>query len=163
MLGVNHGASANFTLSGTGALNLTTASGGSGDAHLLLGRADSAADNTTNTFSQSGGTANIGRISLGGSGTTSVGVRSTLTLTGGTFTANQFTRLAAGDGNVATINIGGTAQVTLPAFPTDRGSGATATINFDGGSLSPLAASPSYAQSQRAKTDPIDAAGIRYA
>ncbi len=42
------------------------------------------------------------------------------------------------------LNIGGTADVTLPAFPTARGAGATATINFDGGTLKNLVASTTY-------------------
>ncbi len=44
--------------------------------------------------------------------------------------------LSGGNGSVSTINISGTADVTLPALPTTRGTGATATITFDGGTLS---------------------------
>ena len=63
---------------------------------------------------------------------------------GGIFSANSFTVLAAGASNTAVINIGGSADVTLPAFPTARGAGSTATINFEGGTLRSLAASATY-------------------
>lgn len=69
----------------------------------------------------------------GGASAGSTGVVSTLNITGGYFWANSFTLLAAGATNTATINIGGTALVHLPAFPTLRGAGSTATLNFDGG------------------------------
>lgn len=144
ILGVNTTATGTFNLSGTGTLNMNAASGGSGDSALQIGRFDSAADNTTALFNQTGGTANIGILSIGGSGATGIGLNSTLTITGGTFSANQFPRLAAGNTNTATINIGGTADVTLPAFPITRGTSSTATINFDGGVLRPLAASATY-------------------
>jgi autotransporter-associated beta strand protein len=77
----------------------------------------------------------------------STGVSSTLNLTGGTFTANTFTLMSAGGTNTAIINIGGSAAVTLPTFPTNaKGAGSTATITFDSttGYLSPLAASATY-------------------
>jgi autotransporter-associated beta strand protein len=133
-----------FNLSGTGVLNMTAASGGAGDAVLQVGRYDSAANNTIASFSQTGGTANVGLLSVGGNGTLGSGISSTVTLTGGVLVANQFPRLALGDANTALINIGGTADVTLPAFPTARGAGSTATINFDGGTLKPKAASATY-------------------
>ncbi|QOV89751.1 autotransporter-associated beta strand repeat-containing protein [Humisphaera borealis] len=136
-----------FNLSGTGALNMTAASGGGGNAILQIGRSDAVANNTTNVFNQTGGTASVGILAMGGAAAGSTGVSSTLNLTGGTFLANSFTLLAAGGTNTAVINIGGTAQVTLPAFPTNaKGVGSTATITFDSGtgSLSPLAASATY-------------------
>ena len=34
--------------------------------------------------------------------------------------------------------------MTLPAFPTARGTSSTATLNFDGGTLRPAAASGAY-------------------
>ncbi|TAE90858.1 MAG: hypothetical protein EAZ81_08465, partial [Verrucomicrobia bacterium] len=147
MLGVNTGvAGGTFNLSGTGELNLTAASGGTGDSHLHLaiGRFDTGANNTNNTFSQTGGTANVGILSMGGVTTTSTGVTSNLSITGGTFRANQFPRMAAGNTNRASVVIGGTADVTLPAFPTARGTSSTATLTFDGGTLRPLAASATY-------------------
>jgi len=142
ILGVNTGTSGGtFNLSGTGVLNMTLASGGTGDANLSIGRFDSTADNTTNAFNQTGGTANVGVLAIAGGST---GVSSTLSLTGGTFLANVFGRLAQGTNSTAVINIGGTADVTLPAFPTARGTGSTATLNFDGGTLKPLASSAAY-------------------
>ena len=145
MLGVNSGASGGtFNLSETGVLNMTAASGGGGDAPLMIGRHDATAPNTTNLFNQTGGTANVGILSIGGSAALSPGGTHTLTLTGGVFSANQFPRLALGNDNTAVINIGGTADVTLPAFPTARGTDSTATINFDGGTLKPLVADPTY-------------------
>lgn len=153
MLGVNtnpapgtNSGGGTFNLSGTGTLNMTAASGGGGDATLQIGRRDTTANNTTNAFNQTGGTANVGILSLGGNTGVSSGVNASLNLTGGVFAANQFTGISAGDTNVSTITIGGTAQVTLPAFPTARGSGSTATLTLDSttGSLTPSAASATY-------------------
>lgn len=145
MLGVNTGAAGGtFNLSGTGTLNMTAASGGTGDATLSIGRHDATANNTNNTFNQTGGTANVGILSMGGTSTTSSGVTSLLSITGGSFRANQFPRMAAGNTNTASVVIGGTADVTLPAFPTARGTSSTATLTFDGGTLRPLAASATY-------------------
>lgn len=144
ILGVNNNALANFNLSGTGSLNMTAASGASGDGALQVGRYDSANDNTTAVFTQTGGTANVGILSIGGNGGNGTNVKATLTLSGGTFTANQFARLSLGNTGTSVINIGGTANVTLPAFPAARGTGSTATLNFDGGTLRPAAASASY-------------------
>ena len=95
-------------------------------------------------FNQTGGTASISTLTMGGNAGGSTGVSSTLTLTGGTFSASAFTVLAAGNTNTAVINIGGTADVTLPALPTARGTSSTATLNFDGGTLRPFAASTNY-------------------
>jgi fibronectin-binding autotransporter adhesin len=133
-----------FNLSGTGALNMTTASGAPGNGTLQIGRSDTIANNTTNLFNQTGGTASVGTLAIGGAASGSSGVSSTLTVTNGTFSASAFTVLAAGNTNTAVINIGGTADVTLPAFPTARGTGSTATINFDGGTLKNAAASATY-------------------
>ena len=145
MLGVNTGAfGGTFNLSGTGVLNMTAASGGGGDALLEIGRSDTTASGTNNLFNQTGGTANVGILTLGGSAGGSSGVTATLTLNGGTFSANQFTKLSAGNTNTSVINIGGTADVTLPAFPTARGTSSTATLHFDGGTLRPLVASATY-------------------
>ena len=128
---------------------MTAASGGGGDAILEIGRSDDTASNTTNLFHQTGGTANVGILAMGGKVATgtgsSAGVNSTLTLTGGIFSANSFTAMGAGNTNTIAINIGGTADVTLPAFPTTAlGASSTATINFDGGTLRPGATSANY-------------------
>jgi autotransporter-associated beta strand protein len=146
MIGVNNLANGTFNLSGTGVLNMTAASGGGGDATLLIGRHDAAVENTTSTFHQTGGTANVGILSIGGNGANGIGLTSTMSLTGGVFSANQFPRLAAGNTNTAAITIGGTAQVTLPAIPNAKGTSSTATITFDSttGFLSPLVASATY-------------------
>lgn len=145
MIGVNGNNSGSFLLSGTGVLNMTTASGGNGDSNLLIGRPENALHtNITGTFTQTGGTANIGNLSMGGSALLGPAGTQTLTLSGGTFSANSFARFSAGDANIGVINISGAAAVTLPAFPTARGAGATATVNFDGGTLKPLAASATY-------------------
>ena len=136
-----------FNLSGTGVLNMTAASGGGGNALLQIGRSDTAANNTTNAFNQTGGTANVGILTMGGTAAGSTGVSATLNLTGGTFSANSFTLMSAGGTNTSVINIGGSAAVTLPAFPTNaKGASSTATITFDSttGSLSPLAGSATY-------------------
>jgi autotransporter-associated beta strand protein len=129
-----------FNLSGSG--NLTVGSG----SGLYIGRSDNAgtANNTTNLFNQTGGTASVSTLAMGGKTGGSTGVSSTLTLTGGTFSAGTFSVLAAGNTNTAVINIGGTADVTLPALPTARGTSSTATLNFDGGTLRPAAASTTY-------------------
>ena len=140
ILGTNPGTTGNFNLSGTGTLAM-------GSAIVMLGRSDSTTAGTTGTFTQTGASsmATIGTLSIGGGGgAIFANTTGTLSLAGGTFTANAFTFLAAGNTSNATINIGGTADVTLPAFPTARGTSSTATINFDGGTLRPLAASTTY-------------------
>ena len=147
MLGVNGGGTSagTFNLSGTGSLNMNVAGGSNGNAILQIGRSDAVASNCTALFNQTGGTANIGILTMGGGATSgSTGLVSTLNITGGFFWANSFTLLAAGATNTATINIGGTALVHLPAFPTVRGAGSTATLNFDGGTLRPTISSAAY-------------------
>jgi autotransporter-associated beta strand protein len=130
MLGVNSGSSATFNLSGTGTLTVA------GTSRLMIGRSDATQVNTTNLFSQTGGTATISDMTMGGtSGGAGSGNSATLTLTGGTFTATAFSLLSAANNDVSTINIGDTAVVTLPNLPIARGSGATAIMNFDGGTL----------------------------
>jgi autotransporter-associated beta strand protein len=139
ILGVNTGCSGTFNLSGTGNLGIT-------NGNLQIGRSDAAAGSSVCLFNQTGGTATVGTLTLGGNLATSGTNTATLSLTAGTFTANSFTRLALGNDDVVAITIGGTARVTLPAFPTARGTNASATITFDStsGFLSPLAASTAY-------------------
>lgn len=139
--------------------NASTITGG--NALLEIGRSDAVANNTTNLFNQTGGTANVGILAIGGAVNGSTGVNSTMTLTGGTFSANVFSLLAAGNTNTAVIHIGGTADVTLPAFPTTRGTGSSAIVNFDGGTLRPLAASGTYMGGLTAAN--IKAGGARFA
>jgi autotransporter-associated beta strand protein len=142
-LGVRDGTTATFNLSGTGSLQMETGS------FLQIGRftSNSSSNNATTLFNQTGGVANIGILSIGGVNTGTnrgKGGNHTLTVTGGTFTANTFPRLAAADNNTTIINIGGTADVTLPNFPTARGTGASATLNLDGGILRNSSASGTF-------------------
>lgn len=137
ILGVNSGASGTFNLSGTGVLNLT-------GANLQVGRSENtAATGTTGIFNQSGGTATVGTLGVGGliAGNGNFG---TMNFTGGTFVATAVNAFGGGDNSSAAINIGGTAQVTLPAIPTARGIGANTSFTFDGGTLKAGASSPNY-------------------
>ena len=118
---------------------------------LEIGRADKqitfpAGATQRATFNQSGGTATVGRFLVGGVTGYTVGVFATNNMTGGSFTTTNFSVLANGPDDVVAFNLGGSAQVTLPAFPTARGVGATATmtLDFTNGWLSPLAASTTY-------------------
>ena len=143
VLGVNTGTTGNFNLSGTGNLNMPAG------ATLQICRSDnSAATNTTGKFTQTAGTATVGILQMGGSNTApataNVGANATLNLSGGVFTAVTFTQLSGANTSTSTINISGTADVTLPAFPTARGTSSTATLNLDGGTLRPAAASATY-------------------
>ncbi|PAW75197.1 MAG: hypothetical protein B9S38_02215 [Verrucomicrobiia bacterium Tous-C4TDCM] len=136
IIGVNTGTSATLNVSG-GTLDLPLSS-------LQVGRSDSAADTTTAIYNQTGGTATVGTLRVGGNGVTGLGQTVTFGVTGGTFAATAFDRLALGNTNTVTMTIGGTADVTLPAFPTARGTTSTATLRFDGGTLKPAAASATY-------------------
>lgn len=160
MLGANNNSINIFNLSGTGALNMTAVSGGTDTSVLHVGRFDSAANGTTNTFNQTGGTAKVAILSVGGNGATGSGISSTINWTGGSFIANAFPRMAAGNTNTATLTIGGTADVTLPAFPTARGTGSTATLYFDGGVLRPTATSGTYLEGLTAAY--IKAGGVKF-
>lgn len=135
MLGVNPMCSGTFNLSGTGHLNIPK-------AILMIGRSDVAASNSVALFNQTGGTATVGTLTIGGTGAGNT--TSTMSLTAGTFVATNFAKLATAINDVAAIHIGGTADVTLPAFPTARGSNATATLTFDDGTLRPLTNSAAY-------------------
>ena len=143
LIGVNTGGTGVFNLSGTGILNMNATS------LLGIARSDNnLATNTTGTFTQTGGTATVGILQMSGNNAVNnAGGVSTLDLTGGTFSAVTFSALSGGNNSTSTIKIGGTAQVTLPVFPTNvKGTGATATITFDSttGFLSPAAASATY-------------------
>ena len=135
MLGVNPGNTANFNLSGSGVLNLP-------NAELAVGRNDSAVTGCTVAFNQTGGAATVGYLSIGGqAGAT--GTTATFSLRGGTFTAANLQNLVAAAGSSATLTLGGSAQVTLPAFPTPAGT-ANLTFDFTTGYLAPYAASTNY-------------------
>ena len=139
ILGVNTGSTGTFNLSGSGTLNLA-------GANLQIGRSEnSAATNATGIFNQSGGTATVGYLGIGGnSAVNNASNIGYLTLTGGSFTATNWQGLSGGNGSSSTITVGGTAQVTLPAFPTTRGTGANAYLILNGGILIPAAGSSRY-------------------
>ena len=140
MMGVNPGSAgnqvlANFNLSGTGYLNMSA-------GELAVGRGDAACSYTTDTYQQTGGTAVVEYLSIGGiSGATSD--IATFSVLGGSFSAGSFQSLAAGASSSATINIGG-GQVTLPAFPGGVGATSTATLTMNGGTLTTLATNSNY-------------------
>lgn len=139
MLGVNAGTAvtpivATFNMNG-GFLNM-------GISELAVGRNDSAQSYTTDSYSQSAGTAMFQYLSVGGSGGTSD--IASFSVTGGFFSATTFQNLAAGSSSSASINIGGNAQVTLPPFPGNVGATSTATLTMNGGTLSANASSANY-------------------
>jgi len=137
ILGVNANAKGIFTLSGTGSLNLPA-------GVLQIGRSEgsSTPNNTAGIFYQTGGTATIGTLAMG-SKAGGTGGDASLTLIGGTFTSTSFTRLCLG-ADTATITIGGTADVTMGAFPTTHDPASTSTIIFDGGTFRPSTASAAF-------------------
>jgi autotransporter-associated beta strand protein len=138
MLGVNSNTAATFNLSGAGILDLSV-------GELAVGRDDAGVTGCTAAYYQTGGAATVKYLSIGGqSGST--GTTATFSVTGGTFTANNtFQNLAGAATSSATITLGGSAQVTLPAFPTaTRAGAANITFDFTTGYLSPAAASPAY-------------------
>jgi autotransporter-associated beta strand protein len=142
MIGVNSGASGNpitatFTLGGSGFLNNATGA-------LQVVRSDAASSFQNSTYLQTNGTSNNGTLVIGGNGANGADSTATFTITGGTFTATTFGNLSRGDRVSSTLTLGGTADVTLPAFPTTRGTSSTATLYLDGGTLRPTAASASY-------------------
>lgn len=140
-LGVNNYSTNTFNLSGTGVLNLPA--GG-----LHVGRTNrSDVTSTNNTFNQTGGTATVGTLIVGGDNDTAVtasAVNGVMNLSGGSFSATSFANFARGRDSVSSITISGTAQVTLPKIPVTRGTNASATMTFDGGALSPLVTDSAY-------------------
>ena len=142
MLGVNGGASGNrevaiFNLSGPAFLNMP-------GCELAVGRNDGATSYSTDTYQQTGGTAIVGYLSIGSlsGGTGDIALFSVL---GGSFSAGTFqSPLVGGASSSGTISIGGTAQVTLPAFPGGVGATSTATLTMNGGTLNTLGSSANY-------------------
>ena len=120
-----------------------------GTGTVTLGSANATAETAlinAGTLSQTEGTTVVGTLQIGGSASASA-ASAALQLTGGTFAATTFDVLSSGDNVTSNILIGGAAEVTLPAFPTNaKGVDAAATITFDSttGFLSPVAASASY-------------------
>jgi autotransporter-associated beta strand protein len=124
-----------FDKNGTGSVTLGTASVTAGSIAINNG-----------TISQTGGVTTVGTLQIGGSAG-APGATAALQLTGGAFTATIFDMLSSGDNITSNLLFGGTAEITLPAFPTNaKGVDAAATITFDSttGFLSPAAASASY-------------------
>ena len=161
-IGTNTGTTGAFNLSGTGVLNMAATS------TMQIARSDnSAATNSTGTFSQTGGTATVGILQMSGTAAAAVngaGGNSTLTLTGGTFSATTFNALSGGNNSTSTITIGGTAQVTLPVFPTNaKGTSATANITFNSttGYLRPTATSATYLPAGTFTTAKLTANGAK--
>lgn len=144
LIGTNTGATGVFNMM-SGTLNMAATS------TMQIARSDNnAALATTGSFIQTGGTATVGILQMSGTSAGAVNNAngsSTLTLTGGTFSAATFNALSGGNQSTSAITIGGTAQVTLPVFPTNvKGTSSTATITFDSttGFLSPAATSATY-------------------
>jgi fibronectin-binding autotransporter adhesin len=144
LIGTNTGGTGVFNMM-SGTLNMPAGS------TMQIARSDNnTALATTGSFIQTGGTATVGILQMSGTAAgaaNNANGSSTLTLTGGTFTAATFNALSGGNQSSSAITIGGTAQVTLPTFPTNaKGTSSTATITFDSttGFLSPAAASATY-------------------
>jgi autotransporter-associated beta strand protein len=142
MIGVNSGTSGNliqatFNLTGTGFLN-----NASGTLQVVRGDSTSAFQNST--YNQTGGTSTNGTLLVGGNGGNGANSTANFSVTGGSFSASIFSNLSRGNSVASTMTIGGTAEVTLPAFPTARGTSSTATLYFDGGVLKPSATSAAY-------------------
>ena len=143
MIGVNDGAPGNpitavFNLSGTGVLNNAGV--------LQVVRGDSTSSYQNGIYNQTDGTSTNGTLLIGGNGGNGANSTATFRVTGGTFSATTFSNLSAGNNVASTITIGGTADVTLPAFPTARGMASTATLYLNGGTLRPAADSTTYLQ-----------------
>lgn len=150
MIGVNVGTAGNlinatFNLSGTGEIANST-----GLLEVVRGDATSGYQNST--YTQTGGTSTNAYFVVGGgingantvAATNGANSIATVSITGGTFITTNFNGLSRANNVVSTMTIGGTANVTLPAFPTARGTGSTATLYFDGGTLKPSADSTTY-------------------
>ena len=136
MIGVNSGNTATFNLSGTGILNLP-------EAMLAVGRSDSGgAAGDTVAFNQTGGAATVGFLTVGGHAS-STATTATFSLTAGSFYATNFPTLVGAADSTATMTLGGSAQVTLSAFPAPVGT-ANLTFDFTTGYLSPYAGSSNY-------------------
>ena len=152
LLGVNSGTastpvSATFNLSG-GVINMSSQA-------LMVGRNEGGNVNyTTDTYSQTAGTATFGTLAIGGGGAGTV--TANFSVAGGSFTAGSFPILGGTTANTASMTIGGTATVQLPAFPN---SGGTKYLTFDGGTLVASAASAVYMPAGTFNTATITANG----
>ena len=114
---------------------------------LQVSRADTSGPGSAGYFYQAGGSAGFASLWLaGGSAANSSNNYALLAISNGTFRSAAFSGLASGNNSTGQIYLGTGALVTLPAFPTTRGTGAYADITFDGGLLSPLTNSTTYLQ-----------------
>ena len=133
------GTTGEFRVTG-GVLNLTGATvagvaGGSASNGMRIGNLGNG------TFSQSGGTVAVGgsaALELGGLWIADgAGTTGALNLSGGTFTATDFTTVA-GTRGTATVTVSGTANATLSTLQLGHvasGGSSVATVNLDGGTL----------------------------
>lgn len=135
VLGASSGSSGTFNLSGNGTLSL-------GSGALLVGRSDTGVSGASVAFNQTGGNATIGTLVIGG-GSSSSSLNASFSLTGGAFAATSFPTLAGAASSTVNLTLGGSAQVTLPAFPSRVGT-VNLTLDFTTGFLTPSANSTSY-------------------
>ena len=135
MLSVNNNCTGTFNLV-NGTLNAN---------QLQVGRTDTVTTNSVGYYYQTGGTATVAALGIAGLAN-SLQVNGRFVVSNGTFVANSWISLARGNFSTGQVYIGQGALVTLPAFPTNRGTSAYADLTFDGGTLSPLASSTTYLQ-----------------
>ena len=135
MLGVNAGTTGRFEMAG-----------GSVTGRLLeVSRSSAAGPQSVGYFLQSGGTVGFAGMTVAGGGAAnSSNSFALLAISNGTFWSSGFGGFASGNDSTGRIYFGQGAQVTLPAFPTVRGTNAYSEVTFDGGTLAPLAASTAY-------------------
>ena len=137
LLGANHRDTGVFTMTnGNLYVNL-----------LEVGRSEASttATNTSGYFLQSGGTAVITTLAMGGGNTTNeANTTAQLTIANASFVATNFTYLGVGTNSAVSINLGPGALVTLPPFPTLRGLNTTVNLLLDGATLTPTASSATY-------------------
>ncbi len=135
MLGVNAGTTGTFHLVG-----------GSVTGKILeVSRSDASAATSVGYYFQSGGNAGFANLTVaGGSVANSSNNYALLAISNGMFWSSGFGGLASGNDSTGLVYFGQGAQITLPAFPTARGTNAYAEVTFDGGTLTPLAASATY-------------------
>ncbi len=135
ILGTNDGVTGTFNLSGTGVINM-------GSSNLQVGRTENSSSlGSTGNYNQTGGTATIGYLGIGGMNTLNNGNIGNFSVTGGTFTATSINGIAGGNNSIANLTFGGNSTVTLPVFPATRGTGAVLNLSFDGGTLVTVAPS----------------------
>jgi len=114
---------------------------------LQVSRSDGTAPRSVGYYYQSGGTAGFANVTVAGGGAVnSSNNYALLAISNGTFRSTAFGGLASGNDSTGLVHFGQGARVTLPAFPTVRGTNSYSEITFDGGTLSPIASSAAYMQ-----------------